>query len=48
MESPYTEPYVRWFERTDREIIPIFLLDFPLLFFDQFIIEIIFLLYFIR
>lgn len=28
-EPPYTERYVRWCERTDRELIPIFLLDLP-------------------
>ena len=27
-EPPYTERYVRWCERTGREIIPTFLLDF--------------------
>ncbi len=27
-ESPNTESYARWCERTDREIIPIFLLDY--------------------
>jgi len=27
MEPPYTEPYVRWWERTGKEIILTFLLD---------------------